>query len=91
MSVEKLVAGIAEDELYAVLRAIEKRFQVRVSLIDRSEINELATAYFDTNLTDDEWAEFASSPAWEDWNVDSWEAWKDFVGMSAVREIVERR
>jgi hypothetical protein len=87
---DELLSRISEDDVYHVLRALEKRFQIRTSIIDRSEINEIAAAYFDTELTDEQWAEFTSTTAWEDWNVDSWEAWKEFVGMSAVRELVER-
>jgi uncharacterized protein len=87
---EELVSRISEDDVHHVLRALEKRFQIRTSVIDRSEINEIAASYFDTEITDEQWAEFTSTAAWEDWNVDSWEAWKDFVGMSAVRELVEQ-
>ncbi len=87
---DDLVSRIGDDDVHHIIRALEKRFEIRVSVIDRSEIDELAGAYFDTKLNDEQWEEFKSSAAWEDWNVDSWESWKDFVGMSAVREIVER-
>lgn len=86
----ELVAGLDSQDLYHVLKALEQRFECRISVIDRTEIGELFVTHSDEgeDLTDDRWAAFRSTEAWEDWNYDTWVLWKEAIGRDAVAQVL---
>lgn len=83
-----VIAGVSDDDVYHLLRAIEERFEIKVSVIDRTEIGELF-ATCDSELTDERWEKFRNSDAWNDWSYDSWAAWKEHIGEPAVLDILD--
>ena len=85
---DHFVSVIEDEDVFYVLRALEKRFEMKISILDRNEIAELF-AMHDHKLDDERWAVVTSTQEWDEWSADTWVAWRNTIGSELVEQVVD--